>query len=116
MKPSIAKFGLKNEVYHLDDSARPHRTKNVFDWHHENGIQKIIWLGNSPDLNPIENLWAIMKSKLNRIVCKNKQKLIENITRIWYNDLDIETLRNLALSMPERIEKCLKNKGYSTKY
>jgi hypothetical protein len=32
----------------------------------ENKVSVMDWLGNSPDLNPIENLWSILKAKLKK--------------------------------------------------
>ena len=38
--------------------------------------------GNSPDLSPIENLWATIKRKLSKYDCSTKTSLIEAIIRI----------------------------------
>ena len=113
--PSIHDFGIENPI-HLDDSARPHRTSSIIEWHDQNGIAKICWPGNSPDLNPIENLWAILKRKLSIKVIRNKRQLIENAIKVWSHEISSEFAKSLADSMPERIKKCLENKGYPTKY
>ncbi|MEN2496817.1 MAG: hypothetical protein MHMPM18_005239 [Marteilia pararefringens] len=68
---------------HLDDSAPAHRTRNVIDWHREKNISKIDWPGNSADLNPIENLWGYLKSKIMRRHITSKRNLIEKIIKIW---------------------------------
>ena len=114
--PSINDFNIKDDVFHLDDSARPHRTKKIIEWHQSNNIKKIHWPGNSPDLNPIENLWAILKSKLRRKRNLNKRELISNIVKVWFHEIPIEIFQNLSNSMPKRLKKVLDNKGYSTKY
>ena len=80
--PSIADIGLSEPIL-LDDSARPHRTSVVKNWLEEKNINRIDWPGNSPDLNPIENLWGIIKSKLRRIRIYSKQELLNNFDRIW---------------------------------
>ena len=70
----------------------------------------------SPDLNPIENLWH----RINTIIAKNKpskkRKLIENIIQAWHNIVTPEELRNLAQSMPIRCKAVIQNKGFPTKY
>ena len=44
------------------------------------------WPVNSPDLNPIENVWAAIKKEIrkNKIIT-NKRDLIENIIKAWHN-------------------------------
>lgn len=114
--PSIDRFNINGTPIHLDDSARAHRGKKVMEWHQNNSIEKIEWPGNSPDLNPIENLWAILKRKLRCRQNINQSMLINNIKKIWFTEIGEESFNSLALSMRNRIKKVLENKGYSCKY
>ena len=47
----------------------------------------------SPDLNPIENLWAILKQRL-RKQAVFWENLEEKVSEIW-NEIDAEVVRNL---------------------
>lgn len=113
--PTIQEKQLSNPV-HLDDSAPCHRTKQVKEWHRLNNINQVDWPGNSPDLNPIENIWGYMKSKIRRRVIKNKTSLLENILHIWREEIPISMIQKLSDSMPSRLDKVIKNKGGITKY
>ena len=75
------------------------------------------WPANSPDLNPIENLWHILRSNIRKrkVQPRNKQALIEALQEEWGN-IDMEKVRNLCLSMPRRLQAVIDAKGGSTKY
>lgn len=98
------------------DSAPAHTSRIVKKWLADNGIQVLDWPGNSPDLNPIENLWTVMKRKVRRYQARNMQELIYNIKKVWCTEITPDLCRKLVQSMPNRISSVMKNRGYSTKY
>ena len=81
-----------------------------------NNIKRIEWPGNSPDLNPIENLWHVLKFKIRRVPISNKKQLIKELNRIWENEISNDLLKTLANSMNRRLKCVLKAKGGPTKY
>lgn len=82
----------------------------------EKGISTLDWPGNSPDLNPIENLWHIMALKINNKMPTSVKMLNEVLEEVWYKEISAEHLHNLVDSMPKRINDVIKNKGGATKY
>ena len=47
----------------MQNGGPAHRTKLITKWFKERDIPVLEWLGNSLDLNPIENVWNMMKNK-----------------------------------------------------
>ncbi len=77
----------------------------------------IHWPGNSPDLNPIENVWNWMKNKLQDSKATSLPQLQQEIKFLWTLQMDyIQYLKNLVESMPRRLEAVILNEGNSTKY
>ena len=103
-------------THFLQDGAPCHKSKKVMEFLKGQKFALMDWPGNSPDLNPIENLWAIIKGKI-----KKKENitslplLIKAIKEIWVT-LPKPLMLKLAHSMPSRIQKCLENVGQMTKY
>jgi transposase len=48
----------------MQDGARIHTAGNVMEWLRTKDIEFLEWPPQSPDLNPIENIWAYLKDKL----------------------------------------------------
>ena len=108
----LAKAFPDGSGVYQQDSAPCHRAKKVMVYMKKMKITVLDWPGNSPDLNPIENLRSIMKLRLRNEDCTTKIKLIEAIIRIWYRDPEIkENSQKLVDSMPNRVQQVLKNNG-----
>ena len=72
----------------------------------------MVWPPSSPDLNPIENLWSILKQKIYESGRQftSKQQLWEAVLTSC-KDIQAETIHKLTSSMDARIVKLLSNKG-----
>ena len=53
-------------LVYQQDNAPIHKAKKIMDYFAENSCKTLEWPAYSPDLNPIENLWAIIKSRLRK--------------------------------------------------
>lgn len=73
------------------------------------------WLGNSPDLIPIENCWNQMK-KLNTSNTSSIKKSESEIQKLWMQELHLNYYMKLTVSMPERLMQGIETIGHMTKY
>jgi hypothetical protein len=78
---------------------------------------KNIWPSNSPDLNPIEHIWAILQESVyEEPIPRSRQNLIIHIQERW-NEICWSPLpRILVYSFQRRVTECLNNDGWRTSY
>jgi DDE superfamily endonuclease len=73
-----------------EDGAPCHKSKKVMDVlkRYKEEFSIMDWLGNSSDLNPIENRWSLMKQKLkNNKKITSLPKLIDAFKTMWVTDM-----------------------------
>ena len=72
---------------------------------------------NSPDLNPIENIWAHMKHIISKEYTHiTSQKVMKEVVVSLWNDFGDHKWDHLVESMSERIQAVIKAKGGSTRF
>ena len=97
---------------YMQDGARCHTAQETLDWL-ESQINVITdWPANSPDLNPIELLWAILKRAVAEENPKSKDELKKIVEKTW-NGLSLRLINKLCLSFINRLKLCLEMDGLS---
>src|SRR6478752_2844598 len=83
------------------DNDPKYTAKITREWLNESGLDILDWPSQSPDLNPIEHLWFLVKQKLKLYptMAKNNDELWERVVEIW-NGLSSSECTNLVDSMP----------------
>ena len=70
----------------------------------------IDWPAKSPDLNPIEGIWEMMKSRIDVDLHADVADLEDSITWAW-QDIPQPKINEMVLGLPDRVQKLQKPKG-----
>jgi len=97
------------------DNDPKHTNRLAKTFLQENFPEVIDWPSNSPDLNPIENLWSIVKSNVEKRMPKNIEELKRFMVEEWRN-VPESTLVNLVKSMRRRCELIIQSNGERISY
>ncbi|GFV71973.1 uncharacterized protein TNCV_2459061 [Trichonephila clavipes] len=85
----------------MQDRALCHTARSIKAFLAEQNIPLLDWPGNSPDMNPIEKVWELMKREVVKDVIANKTQLLERIILMWkYHPQMQETVQSCIDSMP----------------
>ncbi len=115
MLPSADKLYGDADFIFQQDLAPAHTAKGTKSWFNGHGVTVLDWPANSPDLNPIENLWGIVKRKMRDTRPNNADELKATVKETWAS-IPPQQCHKLITSMPRRIEAVIKAKGAPTKY
>lgn len=115
--PTLWQFYGLDPCYFQDDNASCHVARSTMDWYGDNGVNRMDWPAQSPDLNPIENLWDALDRRIKG--CNNRPKSVKELTCLLqaeWKKIPLAVIQGLVESMPRRVEAVIASRGGSTNY
>lgn len=106
LKPIVKLF--KNRIFQ-QDGAKPHNGQESLIRHH--GAELLAsWPPRSPDLSPIERIWAIIQQKVDKSAPANEEQLWKFWKREW-DAIDQRVVDSLVWSFADGLRECVAVKG-----
>lgn len=112
---AVNKYSLSRSYIFQQDNDPKHTSHATRDFFKEIKANVMTWPAQSPDLNPIENLW----SRINQL---SKTRNIKNDEECWkffqeqWNKITPDMCKTLVRSMRHRCQLVIKRRGYSIPY
>ena len=110
----------ENAFVFMQDNARCHKAHDVLEFLKENNVSVMEWPAQSPDLNPIENLWSDFKERFDQRFTEvfnypskgleARYRYGEVMQEVWYSQ-GMEMVEALINSMPRRCQEVIDAKG-----
>ena len=106
---------FKKTMIFMQDNAPSHASKYSTAWLANKGLKddrKMTWPTSSPDLNPIENLWALLKREI-----YHGGKQYTSLNSVWEavvaaaQKVDRQQIKKLTDSMDGRLVAVIEKKG-----
>lgn len=98
------------------DRAPPHAARSTLEFLNDKEVSILDWPGSSPDMNPIEHVWAYLSRKLGRRPTPTNELQYWNMIQEEWAQVPVEYVRDLILSMPRRVRALAKAHGGFTAY
>uniref|UniRef100_A0A915E0K7 Tc1-like transposase DDE domain-containing protein n=1 Tax=Ditylenchus dipsaci TaxID=166011 RepID=A0A915E0K7_9BILA len=101
----------ENLIFQQDNHPK-HKAKIITKWLQDNSVDVMQWPAQSPDLNPIENLWYEAERRMGGHKHKKSDELFKAVKKAW-ESIPKERLEKLVESMPRRCQAVIDSNGYA---
>ncbi|KAF2348384.1 Transposase Tc1-like, partial [Trinorchestia longiramus] len=108
--PSARSLKLKRGWKFQEDNDPNHTANETKEWLKMKKINILEWPSQSPDMNPIENLWRELKLKIQKRGPNNITELKEIGIEEW-NKITSETCKRLVVNYYKRLEVLINNRA-----
>jgi transposase len=92
------------KVVLMEDGAPVHRGKVAKDWRENHDLKKIEWPAQSPNLNPIENVWKLLKDVVQKRRRSKNQEDMWLVVESEWKTISQSKLEALVATIPQRIK------------
>lgn len=113
--PSVRTLKMKRGWVFQHDNDPKHTARATKEWLRKKHLKVLEWPSQSPDLNPIENLWRELKVRVARRQPQNITALEKICIEEWAK-IPATVCANLVKTYSKRLTSVIANKGYVTKY
>jgi transposase len=113
---SMREFYPEGPWLFQQDNVRFHKTAETIEFMHAKGVTWLDeWPPWSPDLNPCENLWNVLKARVYTRYPQTMEEL-EKFIREEYAAVDIAFIQHACRSMPRRLQLVIDYEGHKIPY
>jgi len=111
-------FGEGTPVVYMHDNASIHTARLTQEWFRDHPhITLLPWPPFSPDLNPIEHVWAMMAREWQPQNERSVEALERHVRDVWGTiERRQGIIQRLVTSMPRRLQAVIAAEGGYTKY
>uniref|UniRef100_A0A8C5PPE0 Tc1-like transposase DDE domain-containing protein n=1 Tax=Leptobrachium leishanense TaxID=445787 RepID=A0A8C5PPE0_9ANUR len=114
IQPNAAELIGRRFTVQMDNDPK-HTAKATKEWLRKKHIKVLEWPSQSPNLNPIENLWSELKVRVAQRQPQNITALEEICMEEWAK-IPATVCENLVKTYRKRLTSVIANKGYITTY
>ena len=108
--------GRMEKMIFQQDNARAHSAQSTLHFLEESGVQTLDWPANSPDLNPIEEVWAHVAQRVRSYGQPRTVAQLWQWVQSEWQRTPIDYVRSIIRSIPARLQEVIANNGDYTHY
>ena len=112
---SATKMNIQDNFIFQQDNDPKHTSKLLKNYFTLKDIELLDHPPQSPDLNPIENLWDEIDRNI-KLSDRQNINAFESALFAQWNNVSSTTIAKLIKSMPERLQAVIDSKGYATRF